>query len=45
MTLRMTVTPELVGQILGFGEGVTIRCPPELKAAVRAAAEQILNKT
>jgi proteasome accessory factor B len=45
MTLTVAATPELVGWLLGFGGGVTILQPPELKAAVRAAAEQILAKT
>jgi predicted DNA-binding transcriptional regulator YafY len=45
MTLTVAATPELVGWLLGFGGGVTILQPPELKAAVRTAAEQILNKT
>jgi len=45
MTLTVAATPELVGWLLGFGGGVTILQPPELKVAVRTAAEQILNKT
>jgi predicted DNA-binding transcriptional regulator YafY len=45
MTLTVAATPELVGWLLGFAGGVTILRPPELKAAVRTAAEQILNKT
>ena len=45
MTLTVAATPELVGWLLGFGGGVTILRPPELKAAVRTAAEQILSKT
>jgi predicted DNA-binding transcriptional regulator YafY len=45
MTLTVAATPELVGWLLGFGGGVTILRPPELKEAVRTAAEQILHKT
>ena len=45
MTLRVAATPELVGWILGFGGGVTILQPQDLKDAVRAAAEQILART
>ena len=45
MTLTVAATPELVGWLLGFGGGVTILGPPELKDAVRTAAEQILHKT
>jgi predicted DNA-binding transcriptional regulator YafY len=45
MTLTVAATPELVGWLLSFGGGVTIVRPPELKTAVRAAAERILNKT
>jgi predicted DNA-binding transcriptional regulator YafY len=45
MTLTVASTPELVGWLLGFGGGVTILRPTELKDAVRTAAERILNKT
>ena len=45
MTLTVAATPELVGWLLGFGGGVTILRPQELKAAVRTAAERILTKT
>ena len=45
LTLRVAVTPELVGWVLGFGGGVTILRPRELKDAVRTAAEDILVKT
>jgi predicted DNA-binding transcriptional regulator YafY len=45
MTLTVAATPELVGWILNFGGGVTILKPPDLKAAVRTAAEQILTRT
>jgi len=45
MTLTVAATPELVGWLLGFGGGVTIIGPPELRGAVRTAAERILTKT
>jgi predicted DNA-binding transcriptional regulator YafY len=45
MTLTVASTPELVGWLLGFGGGVTVLRPADLKAAVRAAAEKILTKT
>jgi len=45
MTLTVAATPELVGWLLGFGGGVTILRPQELKDAVRSAAERILSKT
>ena len=45
MTLTVAATPELVRWLLGFGGGVTILRPTELKEAVRTAAEQILKKT
>jgi len=45
MTLTVAATPELVGWLLTFGGGVTILKPPDLKAAVRSAAEKILAKT
>jgi predicted DNA-binding transcriptional regulator YafY len=45
MTLTVAATPELVGWLLGFGGGVTILRPADLKAAVRSAAEKILTKT
>ncbi len=45
MTLTVAATPELVGWLLGFGGGVTILRPQELKEAVLAAAERILTET
>jgi predicted DNA-binding transcriptional regulator YafY len=45
MTLRVAATPELVGWILGFGAGVRVLSPPELQAAVRTTAEQVLART
>lgn len=45
MTLTVAATPELVGWLRGFGGGVTIVRPADLKAAVRTAAEKILHKT
>jgi predicted DNA-binding transcriptional regulator YafY len=45
MTLKVAATPELVSWVLGFGGGVTIVRPGELREAVRTAAERILNKT
>ncbi len=45
MTLTVAATPELVGWLLTFGGGVTILKPPDLKAAVRTAAEKILTRT
>ena len=45
MTLTVAATPEVVSWLLGFGGGVTILRPRELKDAVRTAAERILNKT
>ena len=43
MTLTVAATPEVVSWLLGFGGGVTILRPRELKDAVRTAAERILN--
>lgn len=45
MTLTVAATPEPVDWPLGFGGGVTILRPTELKDVVRTAAERILNKT
>jgi predicted DNA-binding transcriptional regulator YafY len=45
MTMTVAATSELVGWLLGFGGGVTILRPLDLKEAVRTAAERILTKT
>jgi predicted DNA-binding transcriptional regulator YafY len=45
MTLTVAATPELVGWLLGFGGGVTILRPPDLREAVRSTAERILERT
>ena len=45
MTLTVAATPELVGWVLGFGGGVIVLRPAELRAAVHTAAERILAKT
>jgi predicted DNA-binding transcriptional regulator YafY len=45
LTLKVAATPELVGWILSFGAGVQVLRPPELKAAIRTAADRILRQT
>jgi predicted DNA-binding transcriptional regulator YafY len=45
LTLKVAVTPELVGWVLSFGGGATVLRPDELRAAVRTAAERILART
>ncbi len=44
MALTVAATPEVVGWLLGFGGGVMILRPQELKDAVRCAAERIVQK-
>jgi len=45
LTLHVAATPELAGWILSFGAGVQVLRPPELKAAIRTAADRILRQT
>ncbi len=45
MTLKVAATPELVGWILSFGDGVRVIAPPELRKAVQATAERICSRT
>ena len=41
MTLTVAATPELVGWILSFGEGVQVLHPPDVRRAVRETASRI----
>jgi len=43
LTLKVAVTPELVGWVLGFGAGVRVLEPPALRTAVRETAQRILE--
>lgn len=41
--ITVTVTPELINWILGFGAGATVIAPPHLKVKMQEAASRILD--